>query len=359
MPVTRLGIIGCGGAAVSAAEAIAATPSATLVMVHDVAEAPAASFGQRFEVPFTTHLDTLLADRCIDAVYIAVPHNHLAPLAHQALTAGKHVLVEKPMALTLEDADALIGLADRRALTLGVFYEYRLAAPFAQAREIVQAGAVGEITGVRLQTLIDKPLRYWASGYTGVSVSPWRAQKTKAGGGVVLMNTSHQLDALRYITGLEVTSVSAQAATLTAPVEVEDIAAATLRFSNGAVGSLLAGAHIPGECAGERFDIYGTNGQLRVPDPYTDDVEDPVRVYLAAPWGDLAGGAWHSLPRTVTPVFAEMIGGFALAVQRGAAPPVSGRDGRHVLEVILAIYRAAAEGQTIVLEHLEVNHASP
>src|SRR5437773_6561866 len=141
MPVTQFGIIGCGGAAVDAGEALVASSLTGLVRVYDLAENVAASLGQRFQVPYTTQLEDFLATPGLEAVYIAVPHDNLAPLAQGALAAGKHVLVEKPMAVSLAEADRLIALADQQHLALGVFYEYRLAGPYAQAREIIQAGA--------------------------------------------------------------------------------------------------------------------------------------------------------------------------------------------------------------------------
>src|SRR5579859_315242 len=319
MPVTQFGIIGCGGAAFAAGEAIAASPRAALRIVNDTAEPLAARLAERFHVPYTTQLDAFLATPGLDAVYIAVPHHLLAPLARQALQAGKHTLVEKPMALSLAEADDLIALAERQSLALGVFYEYRLAGIYAQAHELIQGGALGRLIGVRLHTLIDKPMRYWQSGLSGSSASPWRGQKARAGGGVLLMNTSHQLDALRYVTGLEVVSVAAHIGSLVAPVEVEDTAAVSLRFDNGALGTIFAGAHLAGETAGERCDIYGTEGQLRLPDPYSDGAADPPRVYLRRAWGDIPAGAWQSLARAATPVFAEAIDNFDEAAQLSMA----------------------------------------
>jgi predicted dehydrogenase len=158
------GIIGCGGAAVPVGEAIATSPLASLAMVHDVDLHLARDFGESHRVPFVEDVEALLGDPGVQAVYIGVPHDLLAPLARRALEAGKHVLVEKPMALTLADADALMALAEAQRLALGVLYELRYAAPFVQARELIRAGAIGRIIGVRIQTLIDKPEGYWRSG---------------------------------------------------------------------------------------------------------------------------------------------------------------------------------------------------
>ncbi len=340
----NFGIIGCGGAAVPVGEAISTSPLASLAVVHDVDLSLARDFGERYQVPFTGEVEALLSDPSVQAVYIGVPHDLLAPLARRALEAGKHVLVEKPMALTLADADALIALAEAQRLALGVFYELRYAAPFVQARELIRAGAIGRIVGVRIQTLIDKPESYWRSGLSGRSVNPWRGQKARAGGGVVLMNTSHQFDAIAHLTGLEVVSVSAEVGTLVAPVEVEDMGAATLRYNNGAIGSLFAGAHLPGVEDGERFDICGTDGQLRLPNPYGNG---SLSVFLRRERRDIPAGAWHTLPAPAAPVYTRAVEDFARAVQEGRPAPIGGRDARRVLAIVLAIYQSALERRTI------------
>lgn len=341
---TRFGVIGCGTASIPVCEAIAASPLMELGAVYDVNPDMARDLSQRFHVPMMGTLSELVTNSLIDAAYIAVPHYLLAPLTRQALEAGKHVLTEKPLATSLEDVDALIALATERQLALGVFYEMRYAPAHAPARALIQAGAIGEIIGVRIQTLIDKPLTYWQSGYSGRSVNPWRGIKAQSGGGVVLMNTSHLLDAVMYITGLEVTSVSAEIGTLVADVEVEDTAVATLRFNNGAVGSLMAGAHISGADNEEYFCLYGTQGQLRLPDPYGSN---PLQLYVKQAWGEFPPDQWHTVPTKPVPIYQRALEDFAQSVQSRQCVPISGRAARRVLAVVLAIYQSAAERRII------------
>ena len=289
----RFGIVGCGSASIPVCEAITASPLTELTAVYDVNHILANDISQRFHVPRMETFEELLTNQMVDAIYVAVPHYLLAPLTQQILEADKHALTEKPLAISLEEVDQLIKLATEHQLALGVFYEMRYAPAHALARELIQTGAIGNIIGVQIQTLIDKPLTYWQSGYSGRSMNPWRSIKAQAGGGVVLMNTSHLLDSLLYITGLVVTSVSAEMGTLVANVEVEDTAVATLRFNNGAIGSLIAGAHLSGADNEECCFIYGTEGQIRLPDPYGSD---PLRIYLKQPWSEYGSGQWHSIP---------------------------------------------------------------
>jgi predicted dehydrogenase len=291
-------------------------------------------------------LDELLANRAVDAVYIAVPHYLLAPLTEQALQAGKHALTEKPLGISLEEVDRLIALAEERQLALGVFYEMRYAPAHALARAVIQAGVIGEIVGIQVQTLIDKPRTYWQFGYSGRSVNPWRGIKAQAGGGVLLMNTSHLLDALWYVTGLTVSSVSAEIGTFVADVEVEDMATATLRFDNGAIGSLIAGAHISGAQNDEFCCIYGTQGQIRLPDPYGSD---PLRLYLGQAWEEFAAEQWHVIPTESVPVYRRAIEDFARALQTRGCVPIPAQDARRVLAVVLAIYQSAVEKRIITI----------
>jgi len=340
----RFGIVGCGSASLPVCEAINASHLTELAAVHDVNRILAEDISQRFGAPLMETFEEVLSNDTVDSVYIAVPHFLLAPLTQRVLEAGKHALTEKPLAISLEKVDRLIYLAAERNLRLGVFYEMRYAPAHAFARELIQAGAIGKIVGVQIQTLIDKPLSYWQAGYTGRTVNPWRGIKKRAGGGVVLMNSSHLLDALFYITDLRATSVSAEIGTLVADVEVEDIAGATLRFDNGAIGSLIAGAHIHGAQNDEYCSIFGTEGQIRLPDPYGSD---PLRIYLKRQHNQFSPGQWHSI--SVEPVFVyqRAIEEYAKALQSGGCAPIDAQAARRVLSVALAIYQSAAEKRTI------------
>jgi len=344
MAPVRFGIVGCGSASGPVCEAILASDLTDLAAVYDVNPDLAEDLSKRFGVRRMETLEDLLSNPDVDAVYIAVPHYLLASLTQQTLEAGKHALTEKPLATSLEEIDRLIALAEERQVSLGVFYEMRYAPAHAMAREYILAGAIGDIVGIQVQTLIDKPRTYWQSGYSGRSINPWRAVKAQAGGGVVLMNTSHLLDALLYVTGLHITSVSAEIGTLAASVEVEDIAAATLRFDNGAVGSLIAGAHISGAHNDECCYIYGTEGQIRLPDPYGSD---PLQIHLRRKWNDFTAEQWHSIPSESVLVYQRAIDDFARAVQTKGCLPISAQDARRVLAVVLAIYQSAAEKRTI------------
>ena len=340
-----IGMIGCGEIAVQTARGIAAAPSARHVMVMDVDARVAGDLGATYGVPHTTEVAALLANPDVDAVYIAVPHYLHAPLALRAIEAGKHVLVEKPIATTLEDADKMIAAARARGLTLSVAYLAQGNAALRRVRDLVADGAIGRVLGTRIVLRSDKPESYWTGGFTGRIQTDWRSSKAKAGGGVLIMNTVHDLNTMRWLVGLEVVRVYAEYDTFTTAVEVEDFVAVTYRYANRAIGTLEAGSAIRGrDPLREVNRIYGELGQIVL--------TGPTRLYVARDAAGFAAGQWHELPpeeEDPTRGRAAAVEGFARAVLDGQPPPVSAEDGRAALEVIVAAYRSGQEGRPIDL----------
>jgi predicted dehydrogenase len=333
-------MIGCGEIAVRTAAGIAASRHARHVMVMDVNAGIAEDLGTTYGVPWTTDVKVLLANPAVDAVYIAVPHSLHAPLAMQALEAGKHVLVEKPIATTLEDTAAMIAAGQRANRILSVAFDAQVNPESQHLRQLIANGAIGTVTGTRIVYRSDKPASYWQSGFTGRVQTDWRGSKRTAGGGVLVMNTIHDLNTIRYITGLEVTRIAAEIDTFATPVEVEDYVSATYRYDNGAIGSLEAGSALAGkDPSGERNRIYGDTGQILL--------TSPVRIFQR---GTNGTGEWRDLPpreETREQGRARIVDGFATAVLTGTTPPVTGADGWAALATALAAYQAAEEQRSI------------
>ena len=343
--VLGLGIVGCGGAAADVVRAIGSMTSLRVVGLHDrdipLAEDLARTSGGR---AFAT-IDELLETDAVEAVYVAVPHDLLAPVARRVLQAGRHVLVEKPLALTLGDIDELDALAARASRTLGVFYEMRFAPVALAAAELVRGGAIGSVRAVRIRTLIDKPPDYWQVGLSGRSVSSWRGRAIRAGGGVVLMNSSHQLDMVAAITGLALTKIMGRVTTNTPGIDVEDTAAAVLTFTDGAIGTLAAGAHVPGARDDEVIEMDGHLGQVTL-----EAYARRLRVYLRRPWGDMPAGVWMEPPVPDDDPFVGALSAFAAAARAGTRPPVGAPQARAALATILGLYRSSVEDRVIDLD---------
>jgi UDP-N-acetyl-2-amino-2-deoxyglucuronate dehydrogenase len=340
------GIVGCGGAAADMCRAIQQLPETYVAAVFDRVEERAADFASRYrDAVHHRSLDELLEDTAVDVVYVALPHWLLASTSERALESGKHVLVEKPMALSVEAVRSLERLAVERERTIAPVFELRMSAVAREARRLVVAGAIGPVKAVRIQTLIDKPDAYWRSGPRGLVPDNWRSRRAEAGGGVVLMNSIHQLDLARYVAGVTFVRAAAEAVTLYADVEVEDYAAAVLGLSNGGVGSLVAAAHSPGATGEERLEVDGSAGQLKLPDPTGPDVSH-LRVFLRRPWEDLAADRWLDLDLGETDTYAELLRGFVRAIEEGTTPPATTEDAAAALATVLAIYESSETGRT-------------
>jgi 1,5-anhydro-D-fructose reductase (1,5-anhydro-D-mannitol-forming) len=329
-----LGIMGCGWAAGEIVRAAAGLGSIRIVATCDADPARAADYARRAGARPVADLDAMLADPAVTAVYVGLPHHLLAGVTERCLAAGRHVLCEKPLALDPAEARRLGDAAARAGLKLAVFFELRRAGTVEAARRLVGEGAIGEPRLIRVRTLIDKPLAYW-----GPPGAPnWRASKAAAGGGVVLMNTIHQLDSLRYITGLDFVRASGSVATFTAPAEVEDSASATIALSNGALLNLVAGAHVPGAEEGESIEIDGTGGRLDIPSAWS---RLPLRLYSSAEksWRDVAVERVDS--------HLLMIESFLEAIRTGGPVPASAFDAAAAVATVQAIYRSSAEGRAV------------
>src|SRR5262249_48358471 len=127
-------------------------------------------------------------------------------------------------------------------------------------------GIIGDVIGTRIVALIDKPASYWTSGWSGRIATDWRVSKEKAGGGVLVMNCIHDINTVRYVTGLEATRGYAETGTFTTQVEVEDYLVATIRYVNNAIGHIETGSSVKGggPDAGPGIRIYGSEGQITV-----------------------------------------------------------------------------------------------
>ena len=331
----RFGVIGCGEISAQTCQGISAAPNTAIAMLMDTRPEVLSDLAEFYGVPTTTNVDDVLANPNVDAVYIATPHHLHVPLGIKAAKAGKHVLVEKPIATTLADADALIAACKEAGVKLGVAFYAQVDAAVAAARDLVRAGILGKIIFVRLSSLSRKPDTYWHGGYTRRVHTDWRTLKAQAAGGVLIMNVIHDLNTVRWVTGLEVLRVYSEMDTLATPVEVEDTIGVVMRYDNGAIGVVQAGSALPGggheDVRGPR--IYGTKGQLIL-------ASKPL-VYLTEPAEGGLPNTWQEVRFSGAVADREqVVSRFAAAVLEGKEPPVTGHDGRKALEIVLAAYRS-------------------
>lgn len=347
MQSVRIGMIGCGEISNKAtARGIAAATNARLEMAMDVREEIAADMGEQYDVAHTTDLDELLGNEDVDAVYIATPHYLHAPLSIKALEAGKHVLVEKPIATALADADAMLAKARETGRKLYVAYSAQVSDAMVQLRDWIAEGMLGQITGLRIVYRADKDPSYWEGGFTLRVHDEWRKYWQYAGGGPLIMNTVHDLNTMRFLTGLEAARVYAEHGTFTTPgIEVEDYITTIIRYRNGAIGSLEAGCTLAGrDPQGAANRIYGTQGQVLF-------AGSSPQIYLREGWNEIPGGTWWEMPADEPDPAPRktMIEKFARSVLEDVELPASGWDGRQALEIIVAAYESGRTHQAVDL----------
>ena len=337
----RIGLIGCGDIATHNATGIALAPNARLIACFDPVAALAAELALEHGADVTGSVEEMLDRQDLDAVFLSVPHHLHAPLAIQAAEAGKHVIVEKPLANTLAAAKAMVDAAERAGVVLSVAFPHRYEPHAVAARRLVAAGALGDLGGTLVKYFADKPASYWLGGFSGRTQSSWRSSREQAGGGVLIMNISHLLDLVRHVTGLEVDTCTAAAATLDGPAEVEDTVSLTLRYENGAIGTLFGSSALRGNRGGSiELHVWGRDGSL--------ELEPSPRIYTGRAVDGLRTTRWNSLEGyRATDVRAVYVSRLASAISRGTEPDVTAADGLAVQALIEAAYRSSDDGEPV------------
>ena len=335
----RIGLLGCGDIALSNAAAAVAAPNTTLVACFDPAAELARDLASRFGAKVAPTAEALIQRRDVDAVFLAVPHHLHAPLAVEAAAAGRHVIVEKPLANNLAGALEVAAAAERAGVALTVCFPHRYAANAVLARRLVRSGALGDFGGALVKHFLDKAPSYWIGGYSGRSMSTWRSSRELAGGGMLIMNLSHHIDLLRHIAGVDVESVTGVTTAVDGVGDVEDSVSLGIRFTNGAIGSIVGSSAVRATEMVE-LRVWGRDGHIAV--------EPRLRVYTRRGVEGLRPGRWQSfgrLPRT--DMRAVFLSRFATAIHQGREPDIGAGDGIAVQAFIEAAYRAADLGGSV------------
>jgi len=288
---------------------------------------------QRFGVPARSY-DDVLADPAVDAVCICTPSGQHAQETIAAASSGKHVLVEKPMALSLPDADAMIAACRENGVQLGVCLQRRAEPLFRRVHDAIHGGDLGEITlgVVTMPYYRDEP--YYAQ-------ADWRGTWEMDGGGVLMNQGIHIIDLLLWFLGDPV-DVHAFADSRHRSVEIEDTAGAVLRFANGAVATITATvATEPG--FPHRLEVYGTNGGIQIEGEsvlrwgLADEAKETVEPWPVATEQVDPGMAGD--PRGIsTSGHIAILKDFISGIRRGEDPVIDGTEGRRSLAAILAVY---------------------
>jgi predicted dehydrogenase len=343
-------IVGCGMIARFHVRALADVPATSVrALVSRTAEnARKLATETGLSCDCTTDLTQVLSRPDVHVVIVTTPSGaHLEP-AVAAASAGKHVIVEKPLEITTERCDRIIDACDRHGVHLGVIFPSRFADASVVLKNAVDAGRFGRLT------LGETTCKWWRS-QAYYDEGGWKGTRALDGGGALMNQAIHNVDLLQWLMGA-VTHVAGFTATLAHErIEVEDTAAATLRFASGALGVIQATTSIwPG--LPKTVAVHGDHGTAVVEQedvlrwefqPETED-DRQVRTRFAQKVG-ASGGS--SNPAAISHVgHARQLAEFVAALRSGGSPQVDGREGRKAVAIIEAIYRSAATGQIVELQ---------
>lgn len=344
------GIIGCGMIANFHAKAIGDVRGTRLVACFDTIPTSADRLAAATGCRAYHRLADMLADPKVDVVTIGTPSGaHLEP-AIAAARAGKHVIVEKPIDVTLEAADRLIAACREHGVALTVISQHRFGPAVQRLRGLIDGGRLGRL-------VLGDAIIKWYRSQEYYDSGDWRGTWALDGGGSLMNQGVHYTDLLQWMMG-PVERVFARTATAVHErIEVEDIAVAVLHFASGAVGVLQAStAAYPG--LPERLEVTGTGGTVvieagRMKVCELKDEKGETSAYGAKLTTEQAtaddnGGA--SDPAAISHAGHRVqIADLLDAVEEGRPPAITGEDARRPLEVILAVYRSAREGRDVSL----------
>jgi predicted dehydrogenase len=315
---------------------------ADVVAVHDIDPERAQSVADDLDCPVAHSLDDLLS-RQADLAVVLAPHRFHADLVVACLRAGHHVFVEKPLTVTMTDADRMCDEADRQGKLLAVAFQQRTRTEVIRARELIATGALGDLQRADL-------LATWPRRSSYFATAPWRGTWHGEGGGVLVNQGHHDLDILCHIVG-QPAAVTARTRTVVHPIETEDTAVALAEWPNGAVGTIRISTAETGEP--QRLDIVGTGGRLRLTPGRLEFWRNAVdfRRYATAP------GDPYAAPQIET--VETMIGGDGrhlqlyenlVAAMAGKEEPVaSGRDAALTTELAAALIMSGRRRREVCL----------
>lgn len=332
----RWGIIGAGDIArKQMAPAIRDARKAELVAVHRRTREAAQSFAEEFGARDAfDDADALLANPDIDAVYIATPVYLHAAQTVAAARAGKHVLVEKPMAMSSAECRQMIDACEKHSVKLMVCYYQRFNARHQKMRELAQAGAIGRITTASARMIT----------FNRPSADAWRHDPAKSGGGALMDLGVHCIDTLRFVLG-EVTSVTALVGTLAWDTAVDDTATLLLRFQSGAQGVITASFTTPDVHPDSThvLGLQGTGGQIWTAPMFSKDSSGSLRVVTPA------GETVHTYHQRT---HVTLIEAFGRSIEEGDPVPIPGKEGLRGMEIVEAAYESARTGYIVQLSEI-------
>lgn len=336
-----VGILGGGNISETHARAAHETDGVDVAAIYGQNQEKAARLSERFGGKVCRSLQELLEHKPLDVVMIGSPSGLHAEHGIAAARSGLHVLVEKPLDITTERADALISECERAGVKLGVFFQDRVAPEIRRLKDLIADGTLGKPILISGRVKWYRPPEY----YSG---SRWHGTSALDGGGALMNQGVHTVDLLLWLMG-DVARVSATSITALHDIEVEDTVVATLEFVNGAIGTLEAATSVyPGYP--RRLELTGSEGTVIL------EHDRIIAADLRTAHADLLGPASEDPnPSATSPIVSdvrghkELLKDFLRAIDTNGRPSCDGLEGRRSVELVQAIYESTRTGNPTTL----------
>lgn len=319
----RTGIIGTGVVAAKHADAYRRNPNCQVTAVAEINVPKGEKFAAAYDARFYADYNALIQSGEVDAVSICVPHYLHCEIAVAAAAAQLHILLEKPISNTLEEADQILNACARANITLMLSFVHRFRSEVMAAKALLSSGRAGKVV-----TALDS-----ICTLGGNHPPAWVWQREMAGGGVLMYGGIHSLDRLRWLLTSEVVETYAYHVNYHNHTGVEDGLAAVLNFENGAIATLFENSPAYGKPGGWLTEIYGDRGAVRL---------------KTGEWVEFTSAAETFIQDfTQYDHFQREIDEFVGAILEKRSPLITGEDGRKALAVALAIYQSAQDHRPV------------
>ena len=340
----RFCIVGAGSIGGVHAQAIGAIPEAKVTVVCSRSEKSAATLAEKINAAATTDCQAAVARNDVDVVCVCTPSGAHAEVAMAAAKAGKHLVVEKPLDVTLERVDRIIEAARTAGVKLTCIFPLRFMEGATLAKKAVDEGRLGRLV------LADAYIK-WHRTQEYYETSDWKGTWALDGGGALMNQGIHNIDLLNYLVG-PVESVVARTATLVHRMETEDAAVALLIFASGALGAIEGStASWPGDSG--RVELHGDRGTIALEDgrivtwKLADAAPDEEEQML----GEASLGSGASSPTAIGyEMHRRQLADMVEAVLHDRPPAISGAEGRESVAIIRAIYDSSQQGKWVKLK---------
>jgi len=351
----KTAVIGCGKVGHFHARAFQACENSELVACWGRNLEKTEAFAAQYGIKAYTDLKKMVEESGVEAVSICTPHPNHAKLAVECCKLGLHVAIEKPLAASLEDCDAIIAAAKENGVTGTTICQRRFYKPAMRVKKAIDDGKLGRPILGTVNMLGWRDMAYYNS-------DPWRGTWEGEGGGVLINQAPHQIDLLLWYMG-EVDELYGMWDTLNHPdLEVEDTAAAVIRFKSGAIGNIVVsnsqnpalfgnvrvhgenGASVGVQTDGGAMFIAGVSGIAEPPvnDLWTVEGEaDKLEDYKKA------DSDFFSSVNSTDYFHIQQLGDFLTAIEKGTEPLITLEDGRRTVELITGIYRSMRDGKPV------------